>query len=188
MASNLFVIIECLKAGNLKINPKQKQIEIADGQLIFPYDKIPSTAWGYVYEKYVGQILESENFKISYNSFGGGADYGIDLIAEKGRSITFIQCKYSKTKKLSKSHIDHILYKASNKLQKACLQYEGKRIAFALIVHSKKRNFRRKAPKGFINPYSSSNNTDYPWLQYFLSHNHTQNKVKVGFREIPMHT
>lgn len=181
------VIIECLKAGNLKINPAEQKLEIADGQLIVPYEKIDSSVWGYVYEKYVGQKLEGEGFKVTYNGFNGFTDQGIDLIAEKGNRITFIQCKYSETKKLSKSHIDKILYKASRKLLQ---EYkEGKKkLAFALIVHSKKDNFSRKAPKGFVNPYTSSTNTDYPWLQYFLSHNHTQSKVKVGFREIPMNT
>lgn len=181
------VIIKCLKAGNLKINPVEQQLEIADGQLIIPYEKLDSSDWGYVYEKYVGQILESKGFKVTYNGFNGFTDQGIDLIAEKGNSITFIQCKYSETKKLSKSHIDKILFKASNRLQK---EYEAgrKKLAFALFVHSKEQNFTRKAPKGFVNPYSSSTNTDYPSLQYFLSHNHTQSKVKVGFREIPMNT
>lgn len=179
------VIIECLKAGHLKINPKQEQLQIADGQLVIPYDKISASDWGYVYEKYVGQILEKEGFKVSYNGFRGFSDGGIDLIAEKEESITFIQCKYSETKKLGKSQIDHILYKASKRL---LLEYHdgNKKLAFALFVHSKEENFRRKAPKGFVNPYTSSVNTDYPWLQYFLSHNHTQNLVKVGFREVPM--
>ena len=179
------VIIECLKAGNLKINPELKQLEIADGQLIIPYDKISSSDWGYVYEKYVGQILEKEGFKVAYNGFRGYSDRGIDLIAEKGESITFIQCKYSETKKLGKSHINQILYKASKRLLQE-YQNRNKKLAFALFVHSKEENFSRKASKGFVNPYSGSKNTDYPWLQYFLSHNKTQNKVKVGFREIPM--
>ena len=139
------------KAGPLKINPKQEQLEIADGQLVIPYEKISSSDWGYVYEKYVGQILEKEGFSVTYNGFRGFSDGGIDLTSEKGESITFIQCKYSETKKLGKSHIDQILYKASKKLLQE-YQDGNKKLAFALFVHSKEDNFRRKAPKGFVNP------------------------------------
>lgn len=180
-------MIKCLKAGDLKINSTQKQLEIAEGQLIYPYDKIKDWEWGYVYEKYVGQVLESEGFKVTYNGFSGFVDGGIDLIAEKGNSVTYVQCKYSQTKKLCKSHIDQILYKASKKLLQS---YEGseKQLAFSLIVHSKENNFTRRAPKSFKLNFSQTDKLEFPWLMYFLEHNHIQNKIKVGFREIPMCT
>lgn len=180
-------ITEYLKAGDLKINAIEKRLEIAKGQLLIPYEKITPSSWGYVYEKHVGQILENEGFKITYNGFAGYTDQGIDLIAEKGNSITYIQCKFSGTKKLSKSHIDKILFKASKKLLKA-YQEQDKKLAFALIVHSKEKNFRRTAPKGLINTFTGLDKTGYPWLEYFLSHNYTQSQIKVGFREIPMNT
>lgn len=181
------VIIECLKASVLKINADDKRLEIAEGQLLIPYEKIAPSHWGYVYEKYVGQILEKEGFKITYNGFAGYTDQGVDLIAEKGNSVTFIQCKFSEKKKLSKSHIDKILFKASKKLLKT-YQDQDKKLAFALIVHSKEKNFRRSAPKGLINTFTGSDKVEFPWLEYFLSYNHTQSKIKVGFREIPMIT
>lgn len=173
-------MIKCLKAGDLKINSTQKQLEIAEGQLIYPYDKIKGWEWGYVYEKHVGQVLESEGFKVTYNGLNGFVDGGVDLIAEKGNSVTYVQCKYSQTKKLCKSHIDQILFKASQKLLKA---YEGseKQLAFALIVHSQENNFRRIPLK------EDPLKREYPWLEYLKSFNAGQNKVKVGFREIPMH-
>ena len=157
------------------------------GQLTIPYEKVSPTDWRYIYEKYVGQILEKEGFAVTYNGFRGFKDHGVDLLAKKGNSVTLIQCKFSETKKLGKSHIDQILHKASKKLLQE-YQNRNKKLAFALFVHSKVDNFRRKAPKEFVNPYSNPNNTDHPWLQYFLSRNYTKSKVKVGFREIPMIT
>lgn len=179
------VVIECLEAGDLKINASLKQLEIANGQLIVPYDKIAPPAWGYVYEKHVGQILESEGFSVTYNGFNGYTDGGVDLIAERGNSVTFIQCKFSEKKKLGKSHIDRILFNASKRLLQA-YQNSGKQLAFALIVHSKENNFTRRAPKGFKLAFTQPEKVEFPWLMYFLEHNRTQNKVKVGFREIPM--
>ncbi|WP_242921955.1 restriction endonuclease [Pontibacter liquoris] len=175
------LIIECLKAGDLKINPTLKQLEIAEGQLIYPFDKIKPNEWGYIYEKFVGQTLESEGFKITYNGFNGYTDGGIDLIAEKGNTVTFIQCKYSQTKKLSKSHINNILFKASRKLFEAYKDKE-KQLAFALIVHCTKNNFRRAPLK------EDPNKREYPWLNYFKSQNGKYENLRVGFREIAMHT
>ena len=174
-------MIDCLKAGDLKVNYVLKQLEIADGQIIYPFDKIKNSEWGYVYEKFVGQILESEGFKVTYNGFNGFTDDGIDLIAEKGNAITFIQCKYSQTKKLSKSHINEILFKASKKLSEAYRE-KDKQLAFALVVHCTESNFRRTPLK------EDPNKQEYPWLHYFKSQDRRYPDLRVGFREIPMHT
>lgn len=172
-------IIECLKAGDLKINSDLKQLEIAEGQLIYPFDKIEGSEWGYVYEKYVGQVLESEGFKVTYNGFNGFVDGGVDLIAEKGNSVTFIQCKYSQKKKLGRSQIEHILFKASKKLFKAYTD-RSKQLAFALVVHSKESNFRRRPLK------DDPNKREFPWLHHFQSQDRKYNGLRVGFREIAM--
>ncbi|MBF9253000.1 restriction endonuclease [Pontibacter sp. 172403-2] len=175
------LMIECLKQGNIKINSELKQLEIADGQLIYPFDKIKGNEWGFVYEKFVGQILEGEGFKVIYNGFNGYTDGGIDLITEKGNTITFIQCKYSQTKKLSKSHINNILFKASRKLFQAYKNKE-KQLAFALIVHCTKSNFRRAPLK------EDPKKREYPWLDYFKSQDGKYKGLRVGLREIAMHT
>ena len=73
-----------LKLGRIKINPIDRYIEIGEKDLIIPYDKISSSDWGQVYEKYVGQILEDEGYEVSYSGLDlGFFDRGIDLIAAK---------------------------------------------------------------------------------------------------------
>lgn len=172
-------IRECLLAGHLTIDVVQRQLVI-DGQLRIAYEKVCPDDWGYVYEKYVGQELEVKGFKVTYHGLlNTMKDGGVDLITEKGNWVTFIQCKYSAKKKLSKSHIENIHYKASKKLLEAH-KTDERRLAFALIVHSKADNFRRAPLAG------DPNKTEYPWLAHFLRHNATQSNVKFGFKEVPM--
>lgn len=173
-------IRECLLAGHLTIDTLQRQLVI-DGQLKIAYEKVCSDDWGYIYEKFVGQELEKQGFKVTYHGLlNTMRDGGVDLIAEKGDWMTYIQCKYSaKKKKLSKSHIEKIHFKASKKLLEAH-NAGGKRLAFALMVHSKADSFRR-APLA-----DDPNKIMYPWLAYFLRYNQEQNKVKFGFKEVPM--
>lgn len=114
----------------------------------------------------------------------GMLDRGIDLIASKGNEINFIQCKYL-AGSISKSRIDWILYKASNQLYNAH-KSGNKNLSFTLIVNNKATNFSKRKRKNFRLNYSDMAKVEYPILQYFLDHNHIQDKVKLAFRKIEM--
>ncbi len=174
-----------LKLGRIKINPIDRYIEIGEKDLIIPYDKISSSDWGQVYEKYVGQILEDEGYEVSYSGLDlGFFDRGIDLIAAKESNISFVQCKFTK-QIISKSKIEWILFKASNKLYESYCDL-NKKISFILIVNSKADNFSRKKSKRFELTFTPMTKVEYPMLQYFLDHNYIQDKVRLEFREIRM--
>lgn len=175
-----------LKQGKLQLNTVLNRIEIEGNEGIFiPYLDIAPADWGQVYEKYVGQVLEEEGYQVNYRGLESGfMDQGIDLIAEKENSVLFIQCKY-KSQKLSKSHIEWILQKASKLLLEKHAKYDQK-ITFLLVVNNLNDNFSRRIPKNFNFGLVSSKKVVYPLLEYFLSHNHTQDKVKLDVREIEM--
>lgn len=178
-------IAKYLKVGRISVNPAKRQIEICEGQLILPYDKLTESDWGSVYEKFVGQQLEDEGFDVIYNGLEKGMlDRGIDLIASKGNEINFIQCKYL-AGSISKSRIDWILYKASNQLYNAYKSSNNK-LSFTLIVNNKEKNFSKRKRKKFRLNFSDMTKVEYPMLQFFLDHNHIQDKVKLAFREIEM--
>ena len=178
-------IAKILKSGRITLNSTDNQVEIDDGPTVIPYDEISSADWGQVYEKYVGQILEDEGYEVKYNGLEFGfLDKGIDLIAVNEECINFIQCKFTKNK-ISKSKIDWILYKASNKLFKSYKDY-GKKILFTLVVNDINANFSKRIPKNFRLNFTNISQVEYPWLQYFLDHNHVQDKVKLQFIEIKM--
>ena len=65
-------IAKYLKVGRISTNPAKRQIEICEGQLILPYDKLTESDWGSVYEKFVGQQLEDEGFDVIYNGLEKG--------------------------------------------------------------------------------------------------------------------
>lgn len=171
-----------LKAGKMTFNPIDKCIEVVNIGFKIKYCDVINQDWGQIYEKYVGQIFEEKGYKVFYKGLEEGIlDHGIDLIAENDIDIIYIQCKYLK-KHLTKSHIEWILYKASQELLKA---YENntKTVIFMLIVNNIDENFSKRIPKGFSNTIS---NNKYPLLEYFLNHNNTQNKVRLECVEINM--
>jgi Holliday junction resolvase-like predicted endonuclease len=175
-----------LTQGKLQLNTILNRIEIEYKEGIFiPYLDIAPADWGQVYEKYVGQVLEEEGYQVTYRGLElGFMDQGIDLIAEKENSVLFIQCKY-KSQKISKSHIEWILQKASKLLLEKHTKYDQK-ITFLLVVNNLNDNFSKRIPKNFNFDLVSSKKVVYPLLEYFLSHNHTQDKVKLDVREIEM--
>ena len=178
-------ITKFLKSGMIRLNSVEKRIEIADLHNFIAYDSINASEWGYVYEKYVGQILEKEGWKVDYCGLQYGfSDRGIDLIAYKDGVANFIQCKYV-TSFISKNKIEWILYNASRILDEASLKYP-KKTWFTLIVSDVELSFSKKKKGNFHLTFSETSKVEYPILQYFLDHNHIQQKVKLNFREIKM--
>lgn len=175
-----------LKQGKLYLDTVLNHLRIEGKETIFiPYLDVAPTDWGQVYEKYVGQILEDEGYQVTYRGLNLGImDQGIDLIAQNKNSVLFIQCKYQK-QKLTKSRIEWILNKASHLLAKYQNKFDQK-ITFLLVVNNLNDNFSKRIPKGFNLTLTSTNKIGYPLLEYFLSHNRTQDKVKLDFREIEM--
>ncbi len=90
-------MIDCLK---IKLrNEIYKQLEIHDNKikrhllLKFDFDKDTS---GRKFEKFVGEILKLNGYKIKYTATSG--DYGVDVIATKENEKICIQCKNWKAK------------------------------------------------------------------------------------------
>lgn len=178
-------IAKYLKAGRIIINASERQIEISDKKIILSYDKLDNSDWGYVYEKYVGQILEEEGYDVTYNGLQKGfLDRGVDLIAQKGNQLNFIQCKYTRGT-ISKSRIEWILYKASSILFDNYKKL-NKKLYFTLVVNKKDDCFSTLIPRNFRLNFTETTKVEYPMLQYFLDHNYVQDKVKLEFREIEM--
>jgi Holliday junction resolvase-like predicted endonuclease len=174
-----------LKSGKLILNNLENKIEIANKPATIDFYKISPWEWGLVYEKYVGQHLENEGYKVKYNGLElGFLDKGIDLIAENENCINFIQCKFSKYK-IGKSKINWILYKASNELYEHYKSSE-KKLIFTLIMNNIQTNISKNTSKKYKLTFTESSKIKYFWLQYFLDHNHVQDKVKLEFREIFM--
>jgi Holliday junction resolvase-like predicted endonuclease len=176
-------IAKFLKAGRISVNQATKQIEIADKQLILPYEKLNDWDWGFVYEKYVGQILENEGYAVTYQGLEKGLlDRGIDLIAIKDNEMKFIQCKYTRSH-ISRSKIEWILYKASGLLNENYKKSHLK-LHFTLVISNKDESFSKKKPKNFSLNFTDMSKVEYPILQYFLDHNYIQDKIKLEVREI----
>ncbi|HZK07254.1 MAG TPA: restriction endonuclease [Bacteroidales bacterium] len=174
-----------LKSGKIILNNLENKIEIINKPETINFCEISPSEWGQVYEKFVGQHLEEEGYKVQYDGLNlGFLDGGIDLIAENENHINFIQCKFFKNK-IGKSQIDWILYKASNKLLK---QYKSsdKKLIFTLVVNDVESNFAKKAKTKLKLTFTESLKIKYFWLQYFLDHKHIQDKVKLEFKEINM--
>ena len=62
------------------------------------------------YERYIGYLYESKEYKVTYFGIEQGiADLGRDLICKKGGKIEIIQCKYwSSEKKIHEKHINQL--------------------------------------------------------------------------------
>jgi predicted helicase len=174
-----------LQSGTIKINPEEKVIELIEAGKILPYSQLVDTDWGYVYEKFVGQEFEARGYRVTYHSMEKGLlDGGVDLIAENDTELNFLQCKFQK-QKITKSRIEWILYKASPTLHREYNRL-GRKLTFTLVVNDIDQNFSKKKPKGMRLNFSDIKKVKYPWMQYFLDHNHIQNKVKLEVMEIRM--
>lgn len=178
-------IAKFLKSGRIIINSNENKLELLGTEAFIYYENLSDSDWGFIYEKFVGQILEDEGYKVEYNGLNAGVfDKGIDLVAYKNGQVNFIQCKYVKTF-LTKSRIEWILYRASKILKENSERYP-KKICFMLIVNKKEKAFSKRKLKSFKLNFTDVSKVEYPMLQYFLDHNHIQHKVKLDFREIEM--
>ena len=133
-------IASILSKGRLEIDrnsrvvniiPKEKELNSVGRSL--PYSEIDSDDWGYVYEKYVGQKFEEEEYQVEYIGLKNGfRDGGMDIIISKDDFKAYIQCKYSSKSKacFGKQRIEWILYKASSFLSK---QYKDQKLNFGLL-------------------------------------------------------
>ncbi len=169
-----------LLAGKFLLDPSEKVIKITMFEkrnvIRIPYANLKASDWGYVYERYVGMILEEEGYAIKFRGLAKGfLDNGIDIIAKKEGEDFFIQCKYIMKNKLGKQKIEWLLYKASSFLAK---NYKGGKIHFWLVVPSIESAFNSKKDKNGM--------SYYPWAKYFLSKNYEQSKVILKIKEIEM--
>jgi len=77
-----------LLAGKFLLDPSEKVIKITMFEkrnvIRIPYANLKASDWGYVYERYVGMILEEEGYAIKFRGLAKGfLDNGIDIIAKK---------------------------------------------------------------------------------------------------------
>lgn len=178
-----FTLVEMLKLAPLTLNQEKRLLSI-DGYQI-AYSRIPKNCWGYIYEKYVGQIYEKEGYEVIYRGLNQLLlDGGIDLIAKKENKIKYIQCKLKKGR-LGKSHMDKVLYQASNKLLWGSKDHSNN-LEFILVVNNIDQNFTKNRSKKRRLTFTPNDQFTYTWLQYFLDHNYTQSKVTLKVREINM--
>lgn len=178
-------IAKFLKSGKIRLNLNDRKIEIIDTQDFIAYDNLKASDWGYVYEKFVGQVLEEEGWEVDYQGLKNGfSDRGVDLFAYKDGYVNAIQCKYVASF-ITKSRIEWILYKASKLLDETYSKYP-KRTSFTLVVSDVELCFSKKKRKSSNLKFSDTSRIEYPLLQYFLDHNNIQDKVKLNFREIKM--
>jgi len=161
-----------LRTHDIVLDNDSNRLRLFDGDSLkheFHYGSITSDNWGSVYEKYVGQVYESNGYEVEYRGLlKGFLDSGIDLIAQGPADEFYIQCKYSVRKinnKIGKQKMENILYKAGNFLHK---KYAGKKLSFVLVVPS---------VRDMILPHMEA---------YFLSKNQLQHQVKLSIVEIPM--
>lgn len=167
-----------LKAGSLTVH-HQRGVEIIDdtGLVI---DQIAGglmtfSEWGIVYERWVGLALERDGWEVDYRGLSLGlCDQGIDLVACQGAKTRFIQCKFL-TRAFGKQQIEQILYKGSTFLSKQNLAPQD---VFELIVPSIETAFPTRIKK---------NKPQQNLLKArFLSHNRTQNRIRLDITEITM--
>ncbi len=168
-----------LKAGRLRVH-YQRGVEIVDeGGLIIDQiaaDLMALSDWGIVYERWVGLELEKEGWEVDYRGISlGFFDQGIDLIAYQGPRTRYLQCKFH-AQPIGKQQIEQILYKGSSFLSK---QKPARHDVFELVVPSIDTAFPLKRKKGRA-PQQN-------WQKVrFLSHNQTQNRIRLEITEIAM--
>lgn len=175
-------ICKLLNSGKLSLNKSLKCIEITHEKVIaIPYSDIKPTDWGFIYEKYVGQTLEAEQYVVFYEGLSKGfLDRGVDIIAENEKEKLFIQCKFKKGR-ISKNDLEWILYKASKILLEEYSK-SSKKISFVLVINNTQANFAKRISKNDC----IYKKIEYPLLQHFLNYNNKQDKVRVCVREITM--
>lgn len=181
-----YTILEMLKLAPVTIDVENDFVILDDYPIKF--NMISANAWGYIYEKYVGQTLEKEGWEVTYEGLNKGLlDGGIDLIATRENKKSYVQCKLKKGK-MGKAHLSQILYKGGNRIFADHSRSEKElefQLEFLLVVNSFEQNFRRNN-NNFKTCFTPTEKITYPWLQYFLDHNFIQNKVKLKAREIRM--
>lgn len=168
-----------LKAGQLRVH-YQRGVEVVNeigvivdqisAELMTPSD------WGIVYERWVGQELERDGWEVDYRGLSlGFCDQGLDLVASLGPRTRYLQCKFQ-AQPISKQQIEQILYKGSSFLSKQLL---ARHDVFELVVPSIDTAFppKRKRDKSL----------QQNWQRVrFLSHNQTQNRIRLAITEIAM--
>jgi len=137
-----------LHLGDIHFDIENELINItSDSKIVdqISYHDISKSDWGYVYEKYVGQILRERGYIVEYNGLSKGFnDDGVDLIAQKDNKDFLIQCKFIKKSTIGKQKIEQILYKASSMIASYCKR--GKP-TFCLVIPSISQSFGKKYKK-----------------------------------------
>lgn len=156
-----------LTSGYLRLNHQKQIIELDGSQSGIPFETISASEWGQIFEKYVGQIYEKEGYIVDYRGLKKGfLDAGIDIVGIKENEIVCIQCKYQK-KPIGKSQIEWVLFKASRFLLNMSNSNAARKLKFVLVIETG-------------TPFSKG------IREYFLSKNHSQDKVIVEIRQISM--
>ncbi|WP_312602627.1 hypothetical protein [Pseudomonas luteola] len=168
-----------LRAGRIEVGQSIGiQIFAADGALIdsIAPASIAATDWGTVYERWVGQEQEKEGWEVDYRGLTlGFLDRGLDLVAFKDGTTRYLQCKY-KQSSMSKQDVQHILYKASQFLDKELLVRDD---VFELVIPSIEKVFPIKSKK---NKQAQPNQA----RRFFMGANKSQSRIQVSITEIPM--
>ena len=138
-----------LMRGKPEFDRDQGVVRILDssGQILssFTYDDLRGTAWGRLYERYVGLHYESLGYSVDYRGLRlGFHDRGVDLDCRSATERLFIQCKFISSP-LGSQRIAHLLYDASAFLAR---QHSGMRLHFALVVPSIRLAFGRVLDPG----------------------------------------
>ncbi|MDF3934335.1 hypothetical protein [Pseudomonas citronellolis] len=168
-----------LRAGRLLVHYRTG-VEIVDasGAVIdrVEVERMAPSDWGIVYERWVGLELEKEGWEVDYRGLSLGLlDEGIDLVALQGPRTRYLQCKFL-SQAIGKQDLEQILYKGSGFLSKQALSPDD---VFELVVPSIDKAFPPKRKR--------NNQLQPNWQKIrFLSHNQTQNRIRLEITEIPM--
>jgi hypothetical protein len=135
-----------------------------------------SSDWGFVYERWVGIVLERQGWEVDYRGLTLGLlDKGIDLIAFREGKTRYLQCKFMHTP-FSKQMIEQILYNGSQYLHKRELNRGD---IYELVVPYVDKAFppiRKKSRPPVENLQK----------RRFLGHNQSQSRIRLAITEIPM--
>lgn len=170
---------ERLKVGQLRVHHQRGVDVVNEAGLIVDQiaaELMTPSNWGIVYERWVGQELEKDGWEVDYRGLSlGFCDQGIDLVASLGSRTRYLQCKFQ-AQPISKQQIEQILYKGSSFLSKQLL---ARHDVFELVVPSIDTVFPPKRKKD--KPPQQN------WQRVrFLSHNQTQNRIRLAITEIAM--